>query len=78
MIDKRLVCKCSFLGLVVSSMWSASAAQLTTVDTIYVNGKVFTADANDSLAEAFAVAGDRFVAVGSSAQVRKLAGAMLP
>jgi hypothetical protein len=56
-------------------MWSASAAQLTTVDTIYVNGKVFTADANDSLAEAFAVAGDRFVAVGSSAQVRKLAGA---
>jgi predicted amidohydrolase YtcJ len=62
----------------VSSMWSASAAQLTTVDTIYVNGKVFTADANDSLAEAFAVAGDRFVAVGSSAQVLKLAGAMLP
>ena len=73
MIGKRLACKWSVLGVVVSSMWSAAGAQPATPDTIYVNGKVYTADARDSLAEAFAVAGDRFVAVGSNAQVRKLA-----
>jgi len=73
MIGKRLACKWSVLGVVVSSMWSAAGAQPATPDTIYVNGKVFTADARDSVAEAFAVAGDRFVAVGSNAQVRKLA-----
>ena len=74
-IGKRLACKWSVLAFVVGSTWSAAGAQPTTPDTIYVNGKVFTADTNDSLAEAFAVAGDRFVAVGSSAQMRKLAGA---
>lgn len=75
MFDKRLACQWGFLGLLISSIWSAAAAQPTTADTIYVNGKVFTADAADSLVEAFAVAGDRFIAVGSNAQVRKLAGA---
>lgn len=75
MIGKKLAGKLSFLGLVLSAIWSAAAAQPTTADTIYVNGKVYTADANDTLAEAFAVADDRFVAVGSNAQVRKLAGA---
>lgn len=43
-------------------------------DAIFVNGKVFTAEADGRLAEAFAVRGDRFVAVGSTAQVRRLAG----
>jgi predicted amidohydrolase YtcJ len=74
-MSKSLVSKWSLLGFVVSSIWSAAGAQPTTPDAIYVNGKVFTADTTDSLAEAFAVAGDRFVAVGSNAQVRKLAGA---
>jgi predicted amidohydrolase YtcJ len=75
MFDKRLAGQWIFLGLFLSSIWSAVAAQPTTADTIYVNGKVFTADAADSLVEAFAVAGDRFIAVGSNAQVRRLAGA---
>jgi predicted amidohydrolase YtcJ len=75
MFDKRLACQWGFLSLLISSIWSAAAAQPTTADTIYVNGRVFTADATDSLVEAFAVAGDRFIAVGSNAQVRKLAGA---
>src|SRR6516165_7074930 len=75
MISKRRACQWSFLSLFFSSIWSAAAgAQPTTADTIYLNGKVFTANANDSLAEAFAVAGDRFVAVGSNADVRKFAG----
>jgi predicted amidohydrolase YtcJ len=75
MFDKKLACQWGFLSLLMSSIWSAAAAQPRTADTIYVNGKVFTADATDSLVEAFAVAGDRFIAVGSNAQVRKLAGA---
>jgi predicted amidohydrolase YtcJ len=75
MFDKKLACQWGFLSLLMSSIWSAAAAQPGTADTIYVNGKVFTADATDSLVEAFAVAGDRFIAVGSNAQVRKLAGA---
>ena len=43
-------------------------------DTIYINGKVYTADANDSVVEAIAVKSDRFVAAGSTADIRKLAG----
>ncbi|MBC2666173.1 amidohydrolase [Novosphingobium flavum] len=40
---------------------------------IYFNGKVLTVDRVFSTAGAFAVRGDRFVAVGSDAQVRRLA-----
>ena len=36
-------------------------------DAVYVNGKVFTADAKDHVVQGFAVAGDRFLAVGSNA-----------
>jgi hypothetical protein len=75
MIGKRLACQWGILSLFISSISSAVGAQPTTADTIYVNGKVFTADASDSLVEAFAVAGDRFIAVGSNVQVRKFAGA---
>jgi predicted amidohydrolase YtcJ len=70
----KLACGWGFLGLVAIALWSPASAQQATADTIYVNGKVFTADAKDDLAEAFAVAGDRFIAVGSNADVRKLAG----
>lgn len=44
-------------------------------DVVYVNGQVVTVDANDSVAEAFAVKGDRVVAVGASAEIAELAGA---
>jgi predicted amidohydrolase YtcJ len=43
------------------------------VDRLYVNGKVWTADDARPLAEAIAVRGDRIVAVGSSAELRRLA-----
>lgn len=51
------------------SAWAAEKA-----DAVYVNGKVYTADAGDSVVEGFAVAGGRFVAVGSSDEVRRLVG----
>src|SRR5262249_10564890 len=43
-------------------------------DTILVNGHVVTVDARFSIAEAVAIAGGRFTAVGSNADIRKLAG----
>jgi predicted amidohydrolase YtcJ len=43
-------------------------------DTILYNGKVLTVDARFSVAEAVAVRDDRIVAVGTSADVLKLAG----
>jgi predicted amidohydrolase YtcJ len=44
-------------------------------DTILVNGHVITVDARFSIAEAIAISGGKFVAVGTDAAIRKLAGA---
>ena len=43
-------------------------------DAIYVNGHILTVDARSSTAEAFAVRGNKFTAVGRTAGIRKLAG----
>jgi predicted amidohydrolase YtcJ len=45
-----------------------------TADLVFVNGKVFTADARSSLAEGFAITGGRFIAVGSSAAMQEHVG----
>lgn len=52
----------------------ATPAQSQTPDTILVNGKVLTVDAQFSTREALAVRGGRIVAVGGSAEITKLAG----
>jgi hypothetical protein len=54
----------SFL-LLASAAWCA--------DAIYVNGTVITVDPSKPYAEAFAVTNGRFSAVGSNAEIRKLA-----
>lgn len=43
-------------------------------DLVLYNATVYTADADSSVAEAVAIRGDRFVAVGSTDEVRALAG----
>ena len=43
-------------------------------DAVYVNGKVFTADTATSVVEGFAVKGDRFIAAGTTEQMRDLVG----
>lgn len=43
-------------------------------ETIYLNGMVWTVDARQPEAQAFAVRAGRFVAVGTTADMRKLAG----
>lgn len=60
------LCAASFAGAV----WAAPAP----ADAVFVNGKVFTADAGDHLVQGFAVRGGKFVAVGTSAAVRAYVG----
>jgi predicted amidohydrolase YtcJ len=43
-------------------------------DSIYLNGKIVTVDAADSFVQALAVKGDRILAVGSTADIKQLAG----
>ena len=50
-------------------------AQEQPADTILFNGKIFTSDSSLPYAEAVAIRGERIVAVGDSATVKKLAGA---
>ena len=57
------------LLLAAGPAWAADAP-----DLILAGGKVFTADPARPWAEALAIAGDRIVAVGTSAEVRALAG----
>jgi predicted amidohydrolase YtcJ len=59
---------------------AAIAASLTAcsgpppADLVLVNGRVYTVDAAQPWAEAVAVAGDRIVAVGATADIRRYAG----
>jgi predicted amidohydrolase YtcJ len=53
---------------------AAVAADTQDVDLVVFNAKVYTVDANMPRAEAFAVKAGRFVAVGTSQQMRALAG----
>jgi predicted amidohydrolase YtcJ len=61
--------------LVVVAASSLAALQpVSPPETILVNGHVITVDARFSIAEAVAIAGGKFSAVGTSAAIRKLAG----
>ena len=53
--------------------WQQSVAAADAVDTIYINGVVITVNTAQPYAEAFAVTGDRFVAVGTNDEIRRLA-----
>ncbi len=54
---------------------AANAMASRDPDLIVVNGKVYTVDSRQPTAEAFAVKDGRFVAVGSTADIRALGGA---
>jgi hypothetical protein len=43
-------------------------------DTIFYNGKIITVDSAFTMAQVFAVRGDAYVAVGTDAAIRALAG----
>jgi len=61
-----------FLGLVGTGI--AVAAEAPAADLIVINAKVYTVDAGLPKAEAFAVKSGRFTAVGTSAEIKSLAG----
>lgn len=48
-----------------------SSAQSQTADLILINGRIWTGDAKNSWATAVAVKGDRIIAVGSDASIKK-------
>jgi len=55
--------------------WVVGArVEAASVDLLLVNGRVYTADAARPWAEAVAVTGERITAVGTSADLRRLAG----
>lgn len=60
-------------ALVAAAALSGSAAAQN-VDTVLLGGKILTLDRASSVAEALAVADGKIVAVGSSADMRRLAG----
>ena len=65
-----------FMGLAAASALARPLAAFAAVDPdlIVYNAKVYTIDGGQPRAEAFAIAGSRFAAVGSSADMRALIG----
>src|SRR4051812_11040464 len=59
---------------VIAFVFVASVARAQSPETILVNGKIVTVDAQSSTKEALAVRDGKIVAIGTSAQMRKLAG----
>ena len=65
---KKLATVITFVALLATPMWAQSA------DTILINGKILTVDNQFSIREALAIRGSRIAVLGSTAEIRKLAG----
>ncbi|MDR0438512.1 MAG: amidohydrolase family protein, partial [Bacteroidales bacterium] len=63
----------SFMVAFFCLLCKQGQCQINVVDVIYVNGVVITVDTDNPYAEAFAVTNGRFVAVGTNAEIRRLA-----
>ena len=63
------------MWLVVVAAATAHAQAPPPPDTILVNGHVITVDARFSIAEAVAIGSGKFTAIGTNADIRKLAAA---
>lgn len=61
-------------AVLIGGAGAARAAPAPAPDAIYYDAKVITVDPGFSIRRAFAVTGDIFTAVGSDAEVRRLAG----
>lgn len=67
---------CCLVSLSIGLAFSRNSAQAQlTADLILFNGKIWTGNARQPEAEALACFGNRIVGVGTTAQIRKLAGA---
>jgi predicted amidohydrolase YtcJ len=63
---------CAVIALLCAA--SAPTGQQPPVDLVVVNAKVLTVDADNTQAEAVAIRGNTFAAVGTTAAIRKMAG----
>jgi hypothetical protein len=71
-----ITCLALFIMLVLGFSFTViGQEQQAPADLILLNGKVFTADSARPSAEAVATRGERIVAVGTSVEIEKLAGA---
>ena len=61
-------------AVVVLLTTAAPTGQQTPVDLIVLNAKVLTVDANNTQAEAVAIRGNTFAAIGTTPAIRKMAG----
>jgi predicted amidohydrolase YtcJ len=68
----KLVIGSALACAAASAAWAAQAP--APAEIVFVNGKVFTADAQDRVFQGFAVTGDRFVAIGTNGAVRRYVG----
>ena len=65
----------SVMGFLTALLLTATTpAQAQSADLVLHNGKIITVDSADRIAEAVAVRGQRIIAVGTDAEVLKLAG----
>ncbi len=62
------------LGLVLAGLWSVATAGAQAPDTIYYNAKIITMSPAHPSAQALAIQGERFTAVGANDEVLKTAG----
>jgi predicted amidohydrolase YtcJ len=74
MIRKRAVRAVGLSAAILAILSATAMGAPQRADTVYINGKIFTADAKDDVVQGFAVAGDRFIAVGDTAAIRKFIG----
>src|SRR5262245_29755190 len=65
----------ALLGIVVTESSFAQQDINAPPDAIFYNGKVITVDPGFTIQQAFAVRGEQYVAVGTNAAIRALAGA---
>jgi predicted amidohydrolase YtcJ len=64
----------SFAGLVAAMTIAGPCLARDVADAVYLNGKVFTADAASHVVEAFAVRDGKFLAAGTSSAMRAYVG----
>src|SRR5262245_18035647 len=69
------MCRLQHLAFFLAFCWISQAAAAQTADTVLLNGKIVTVDSRSSIQEGIAIGDGRILAVGSSVDLRKLAGA---
>lgn len=74
MIMTRLSARLARIVATLVAIVAPLGAQQPRADVILVNGRVITVDSSDRVVQAVAVAGNRITAVGTTAEVERLAG----